>query len=229
MEFICTANSKIKAQNRRYKNEPKWKYLRWFIKAVKIMFVIVPILSFFGSQFVYNIVVVYIKSVEPNAEITEDPDYSLLILLSIVLLIFLNIILEAAKNSLTAHWILDRYNEKMWVDSGQIYRTFNVQLGGGINTFRVGDDVIEEIMPIESIHQLKIDPNSGRIEFLCKGTRTVYSDYAKKIVQSGPFYSEHMKMVFYDCYEPSFIKYLKDLGIPCEEGMIDFRINSVGR
>ena len=64
------------------------------------------------------------------------------------------------------------------------------------------------IMDLDTIHNAKYDPKSGRIEFNALGEGIFYNDYQAGVIRERWDLKEDFVAIFYDYTEPSLYEYL---------------------
>ena len=79
-------------------------------------------------------------------------------------------------------------------------------------------------MDIDTIHNARHDPKSGRIEFNALGEGIFYDDYPAGVIRDRWELKEDFVGIFYDYTEPSLYEYLKSVGVKFSEETIQFRI-----
>ena len=85
------------------------------------------------------------------------------VLFSICLILFF--ICRALISNMSSHWIDDRLNERIWTESGKMYHFIQMNSAGGINYRTADERATLYVMDMDTIHNAKYDPKSGRIEF----------------------------------------------------------------
>ncbi len=121
-----------------------------------------------------------------------------------------------------SHWILDRFDERLWAENGTINHVFRKMLVTEINGQKIGGGSIWFEYEIASIRKVKWDPASKRMELDARGTfkyflEDIHNPEAQWEID-GP--SE----VFYDGFSPSFAEFLRSCGIPFEETTFHFKV-----
>lgn len=226
MEFKFSLKDKQKAIKKRYKKEKKWKVLRITEKLSYIATVIMPI-------FIYNLFVelwerriFYEVDIYTGEERASDPGMwalgAFLAMLGVIAII------KALKFNLTSSRIFSVRDEKLFEKDGKLYHIYKTQLGGGINTFRTGDEMVVEEIILKSIRELAINSKSGRVEFIADTKKCIYADSSIQSLAEQPRIISSHKHVFYDFFTPSLIEYLKAQGIPWEEQEIQYSIRLGG-
>ena len=127
------------------------------------------------------------------------------VLFSVCLVLFF--VCRSLISNMSSHWIQDRLNERIWVEDGRLYQFIQMNFAGGLNYRSADERANMYIMDLDTIHNAKYDPKSGRIEFNALG--------------EGIFYNV---AIFYDYTEPSLYEYLKSVGIKFSEETIPFKI-----
>ena len=125
------------------------------------------------------------------------------ILFSVCLVLFF--ICRSLIANMASHWIDDRLNERIWVEDGRLYQFLY-------------------IMDLDTIHNAKYDPKSGRIEFNALGEGIFYNDYQTGVIRERWDLKEDFVAIFYDYTEPSLYEYLKSIGVKFSEETIPFKI-----
>jgi hypothetical protein len=205
LEFTITSKTKAKAKKRRIKNESKWVTLR-----------------------IISIVSLAISSVSGIAGIFFVPyeKYTLAgilgVLFSVCLVLFF--VCRSLISNMSSHWIEDRLNERIWVEGGRLYQLIQMNFAGGLNYRSADERAALYIVDIDTIHNAKHDPKSGRIEFNAFGEGVFYSDYQTGAVRERWELKEDFVGIFYDYTEPSLYEYLKSVGVKFSEETIQFRI-----
>ena len=116
------------------------------------------------------------------------------VLFSVCLVLFF--VCRSLISNMSSHWIQDRLNERIWVED----------------------------MDLDTIHNAKYDPKSGRIEFNALGEGIFYNDYQAGVIRERWDLKEDFVAIFYDYTEPSLYEYLKSVGIKFSEETIPFKI-----
>ena len=205
MEFTITPKTKAKAQKRRIKNESKWVILR----QISIVSLIVALVSGITGIFL----VPYERYVLAGV---------LGALFAVCLVLFF--ICRSLISNMSSHWIEDRLNERIWVEDGRLYQFIQMNFAGGLN-YRTADERANlYIIDIDTIHNAKHDPKSGRIEFNALGKGIFYDDYQAGVVREQWSHKEDFVGIFYDYTEPSLYEYLKSAGVTFSEETIPFKI-----
>ena len=206
MEFTYTEKSMAQARKIRYKNEPKWNWLRITTLVVWIIQIAVPIWIYFAIMNLLN-------------DSFEAWSFAIC---AFVTLGVLTLLTSVMKLKFTSDGIGDMYGEKLSLENGNLYKVYKSELGGGINALREACEVSEIRIPLSSIYNLRYDPKSKRIEFMCTTYFTMYDDWQKTSIVRQTTVGENVSQFFYDFYEPSLIDALRNQGIPCKEEQIEY-------
>ena len=129
------------------------------------------------------------------------------VLFSVCLVLFF--VCRSLISNMSSHWIQDRLNERIWVEDGRLYQFIQMNFAG---------------MDLDTIHNAKYDPKSGRIEFNALGEGIFYNDYQAGVIRERWDLKEDFVAIFYDYTEPSLYEYLKSVGIKFSEETIPFKI-----
>ena len=205
MEFTITPKTKARAKKRRIKNESKWVTLR----IISIVSLVISLVSGIVGIFVipYN-----------NFTLAGV----LGVLFAVCLVLFF--VLRSLISNMSSHWIDDRLNERIWVEGGRLYQFIQMNFAGGLN-YRTADERANlYIMDLDTIHNAKYDPKSGRIEFNAFGEGIFYNDYQAGVIRERWNLEEDFVGIFYDYTEPSLYEYLKSIGVKFSEETIPFKI-----
>ena len=182
----------MRAKRRRIKGERKWRILR-----------LLSIISLIISLTSGTVGILFIPS--EKIELISI----LGILFSVCLVLFF--ICRSLIANMASHWIDDRLNERIWVEDGRLYQFIQMNFAGGLNYRSADERANLYIMDLDTIHNAKYDPKSGRIEFNALGEGIFYNDY-------------QFVAIFYDYTEPSLYEYLKSIGVKFSEETIPFKI-----
>lgn len=205
MEFTITPKTKARAKKRRIKNESKWVTLR----IISIVSLVISLVSGIVGIFVipYN-----------NFTLAGV----LGVLFAVCLVLFF--VLRSLISNMSSHWIDDRLNERIWVEGGRLYQFIQMNFAGGLN-YRTADERANlYIIDLDTIHNAKYDPKSGRIEFNAFGEGIFYNDYQAGVIRERWNLEEDFVGIFYDYTEPSLYEYLKSIGVKFSEETIPFKI-----
>ena len=126
--------------------------------------------------------------------------------------------------NMSFHWIDDRLNERIWVEDGRLYQFIQMNFAGGLNYRSADERANLYIMDIDTIHNAKYDPKSGRIEFNALGEGIFYNDYQGGVIRDRWELKEDFVGIFYDYTEPSLYEYLKSVDVKFSEETIPFKI-----
>lgn len=201
MEFKITKENKKKARKTRVKNEKKWivfRVIKWVLELVSI------------TSFVIGIYFV------------ENSDYGKIETLGIIFSVtfVLVVITKALITNLSSHQIQDRLNEKLWMDSDNLFHFQQVAFAAGLNARHADTTGYTFMFSLESIRNVRYDAKSKRLEFIADGKGTHYSNVNRKIVdREWPL--NGFEAVFYDYFEPSLMSVLKNMGKDIEETTIN--------
>ena len=205
MEVTITPKTKARAKKRRIKNESKWVTLR----IISIVSLVISLVSGIVGIFVipYN-----------NFTLAGV----LGVLFAVCLVLFF--VLRSLISNMSSHWIDDRLNERIWVEGGRLYQFIQMNFAGGLN-YRTADERANlYIIDLDTIHNAKYDPKSGRIEFNAFGEGIFYNDYQAGVIRERWNLEEDFVGIFYDYTEPSLYEYLKSIGVKFSEETIPFKI-----
>ena len=146
MEFTITSKTKAKAQKRRIKNESKWVALR----TISIVSLVISLVSGIAGIFFV-----------PYERYTLAGVLG--VLFSVCLVLFF--VCRSLISNMSSHWIEDRLNERIWVEDGRLYQFIQMNFASGLNYRSADERANLYIMDLDTIHNAKYDPKSGRIEF----------------------------------------------------------------
>ena len=205
LEFTITQASKMRAKRRRIKGERKWRILR-----------LLSIISLIISLTSGTVGILFIPS--EKIELISI----LGILFSVCLVLFF--ICRSLIANMASHWIDDRLNERIWVEDGRLYQFIQMNFAGGLNYRSADERANMYIMDLDTIHNAKYDPKSGRIEFNALGEGIFYNDYQAGVIRERWDLKEDFVAIFYDYTEPSLYEYLKSIGVKFSEETIPFKI-----
>lgn len=205
LEFTITQASKMRAKRRRIKGERKWRILR-----------LLSIISLIISLTSGTVGILFIPS--EKIELISI----LGILFSVCLVLFF--ICRSLIANMASHWIDDRLNERIWVEDGRLYQFIQMNFAGGLNYRSADERASLYIMDLDTIHNAKYDPKSGRIEFNALGEGIFYNDYQTGVIRERWDLKEDFVAIFYDYTEPSLYEYLKSIGVKFSEETIPFKI-----
>lgn len=205
LEFTITQASKMRAKRRRIKGERKWRILR-----------LLSIISLIISLTSGTVGILFIPS--EKIELISI----LGILFSVCLVLFF--ICRSLIANMASHWIDDRLNERIWVEDGRLYQFIQMNFAGGLNYRSADERANLYIMDLDTIHNAKYDPKSGRIEFNALGEGIFYNDYQTGVIRERWDLKEDFVAIFYDYTEPSLYEYLKSAGVKFSEETIPFKI-----
>ena len=205
LEFTITQASKMRAKRRRIKGERKWRILR-----------LLSIISLIISLTSGTVGILFIPS--EKIELISI----LGILFSVCLVLFF--ICRSLIANMASHWIDDRLNERIWVEDGRLYQFIQINFAGGLNYRSADERANLYIMDLDTIHNAKYDPKSGRIEFNALGEGIFYNDYQTGVIRERWDLKEDFVAIFYDYTEPSLYEYLKSIGVKFSEETIPFKI-----
>ena len=195
----------MRAKRRRIKGERKWRILR-----------LLSIISLIISLTSGTVGILFIPS--EKIELISI----LGILFSVCLVLFF--ICRSLIANMASHWIDDRLNERIWVEDGRLYQFIQMNFAGGLNYRSADERANLYIMDLDTIHNAKYDPKSGRIEFNALGEGIFYNDYQTGVIRERWDLKEDFVAIFYDYTEPSLYEYLKSVGIKFSEETIPFKI-----
>ena len=195
----------MRAKRRRIKGERKWRILR-----------LLSIISLIISLTSGTVGILFIPS--EKIELISI----LGILFSVCLVLFF--ICRSLIANMASHWIDDRLNERIWVEDGRLYQFIQMNFAGGLNYRSADERANLYIMDLDTIHNAKYDPKSGRIEFNALGEGIFYDDYPAGVIRDRWELKEDFVGIFYDYTEPSLYEYLKSVGVKFSEETIQFRI-----
>ena len=195
LEFTITQASKMRAKRRRIKGERKWRILR-----------LLSIISLIISLTSGTVGILFIPS--EKIELISI----LGILFSVCLVLFF--ICRSLIANMASHWIDDRLNEQF----------IQMNFAGGLNYRSADERASLYIMDLDTIHNAKYDPKSGRIEFNALGEGIFYNDYQTGVIRERWDLKEDFVAIFYDYTEPSLYEYLKSIGVKFSEETIPFKI-----
>ena len=195
----------MRAKRRRIKGERKWRILR-----------LLSIISLIISLTSGTVGILFIPS--EKIELISI----LGILFSVCLVLFF--ICRSLIANMASHWIDDRLNERIWVEDGRLYQFIQMNFAGGLNYRSADERANMYIMDLDTIHNAKYDPKSGRIEFNALGEGIFYNDYQTGVIRERWDLKEDFVAIFYDYTEPSLYEYLKSIGVKFSEETIPFKI-----
>ena len=195
----------MRAKRRRIKGERKWRILR-----------LLSIISLIISLTSGTVGILFIPS--EKIELISI----LGILFSVCLVLFF--ICRSLIANMASHWIDDRLNERIWVEDGRLYQFIQMNFAGGLNYRSADERANLYIMDLDTIHNAKYDPKSGRIEFNALGEGIFYNDYQTGVIRERWDLKEDFVAIFYDYTEPSLYEYLKSVGVKFSEETIPFKI-----
>ena len=195
----------MRAKRRRIKGERKWRILR-----------LLSIISLIISLTSGTVGILFIPS--EKIELISI----LGILFSVCLVLFF--ICRSLIANMASHWIDDRLNERIWVEDGRLYQFIQMNFAGGLNYRSADERASLYIMDLDTIHNAKYDPKSGRIEFNALGEGIFYNDYQTGVIRERWDLKEDFVAIFYDYTEPSLYEYLKSIGVKSSEETIPFKI-----
>ena len=158
MEFTITSKTKAKAQKRRIKNESKWVALR----TISIVSLVISLVSGIAGIFFV-----------PYERYTLAGVLG--VLFSVCLVLFF--VCRSLISNMSSHWIQDRLNERIWVEDGRLYQFIQMNFAGGLNYRSADERANMYIMDLDTIHNAKYDPKSGRIEFNALGEGIFYNGH----------------------------------------------------
>ena len=187
----------MRAKRRRIKGERKWRILR-----------LLSIISLIISLTSGTVGILFIPS--EKIELISI----LGILFSVCLVLFF--ICRSLIANMASHWIDDRLNERIWVEDGRLYQFIQMNFAGGLNYRSADERANLYIMDLDTIHNAKYDPKSGRIEFNALGEGIFYNDYQTGVIRERWDLKEDFVAIFYDYTEPSLYEYLKSIGVDNE-------------
>ena len=205
LEFKITQASKTRARRRRIKGERKWRALR----LLSIISLIISLIS--GTVGIFFV---------PYESYTLAGVLS--VLFSVCLVLFF--VCRSLITNMSSHWIDDRLNERIWVEDGRLYQFIQMNFAGGLNYRSADERANLYIMDLDTIHNAKYDPKSGRIEFNALGEGIFYNDYQTGVIRERWDLKEDFVAIFYDYTEPSLYEYLKSVGVTFSEETIPFKI-----
>ena len=205
LEFKITQASKTRARRRRIKGERKWRTLR----LISIISLIISLIS--GTIGIFFV---------PYESYTLAGVLG--VLFSVCLVLFF--VCRSLITNMSSHWIDDRLNERIWVEDGRLYQFIQMNFAGGLNYRSADERANLYIMDLDTIHNAKYDPKSGRIEFNALGEGIFYDDYQAGAVRERWDLKEDFVAIFYDYTEPSLYEYLKSVDIKFSEETIPFKI-----
>ena len=195
----------MRAKRRRIKGERKWRILR-----------LLSIISLIISLTSGTVGILFIPS--EKIELISI----LGILFSVCLVLFF--ICRSLIANMASHWIDDRLNERIWVEDGRLYQLIQMNFAAGLNYRSADERANLYIMDLDTIHNAKYDPKSGRIEFNALGEGIFYNDYQTGVIRERWDLKEDFVAIFYDYTEPSLYEYLKSAGVKFSEETIPFKI-----
>ena len=144
------------------------------------------------------------------------------VLFSVCLVLFF--VCRSLITNMSSHWIDDRLNERIWVENGRLYQLIQMNFAGELNYRSADEQANLYIMDLDTIHNAKYDPKSGRIEFNALGEGIFYNDYQAGVIRERWDLKEDFVAIFYDYTEPSLYEYLKSVGVMFSEETIPFKI-----
>ncbi len=204
IELRISKKTKRKARRRRERGEKKWRVLR----LVMLLSIAISILSF-------GIAIFWVPSDE----------YGMLFLLIAIFAVLLvgGFVIKGLLINFTSHWIQDRLNERMWIETDVVYHFVQIAFAAGLNCRNADASAYLYEYNIWSITDAKYDSKSGRIEFKADGKVTYYKNYYRKIVEKEREYRA-MPVVCYEYMTPSLYDYLVEQGIVFELTTLDFKV-----
>lgn len=204
-EFTITPESKAKAKKRRIKGERKWVLLR----LLSIVSFVISLVS--GTIGIFLV---------PHEQIALVDILGALF--SVCLITFF--VCRALISNFTSHWIDDRLNEQIWIEDGKMYHFIQMNFAAGMNYRTADERAALYIIDLDTIHNAKHDPQSGRIEFNALGKGIFYSDYQSGAIKYQWDLKQDFVGIFYDYTKPSLYEYLKSIGVQFSQETITFRI-----
>ena len=195
----------MRAKRRRIKGERKWRTLR----LISIISLIISLIS--GTTGIFFV---------PYERYTLAGVLG--VLFSVCLVLFF--VCRSLITNMSSHWIDDRLNERIWVENGRLYQLIQMNFAAGLNYQTADERANLYIMDIDTIHNAKYDPKSGRIEFNALGEGIFYNDYQGGVIRERWELKEDFVAIFYDYTEPSLYEYLKSVGVTFSEETIPFKI-----
>ena len=105
-----------------------------------------------------------------------------------------------------------------------MYHFIQMNFAAGMNYRTADERAVLYIIDLDTIHNAKYDPQSGRIEFNAFGEGIFYNDYQAGAIRERWNLEEDFVGIFYDYTEPSLYEYLKSIGVQFSQETIAFRI-----
>lgn len=204
MEFKITNSTKRNARKTRIKNEKKWLPFR--ISA--LVFAIISLAAFVIGTFVIDY---------ENGALAGI--YGVVFAAALIICV----IMEAVIINMSSHWIMDRLNERIWIEGDVLYHFVQTSFAAGLNSRNADERGYLFAMDISSIAEACFDPKSKRIEFKAWGNGCHYSDVRNEIIDKQ-WALKGFPAVFYDYTEPSLIEALKAKGVTFREETLNFKI-----
>lgn len=205
MKFNSSDNSRLKAINKRYKYEYKWRGYRWWIRMLTAIGLCAILISLY--RFIFNI-----GNIAVNL---------LYVCFAIPIGILVPFFLKKIAQSAAASWITDIFSEELEIKDGVITREYTLSLGAGYMNLLEGNNRVIMITKLSDIYDLKLCEKTGRIQFNALTRIMYYNDWRKKIIEQD-YIKEDFLNVYYNYFEPDLIQYFKESGIPYVEGDMDF-------
>lgn len=211
MNFEINDFEKLRIKRRRYRYEKKWRPFRIACTILNIVSIIIPLWKFYYIFYLGNMGV----RVDDIGQV----------LFGWFIPAACSWFIRMCVANMTSQWVTDMFHEELRVENGIMIRSNSHSLGQGAMALVEGQDRFISEMIVDSIHNLKINERSGRIEFLCSEHTVYYDDWKRKIVHFD-LQQTDVRKVFYDYYKPSLIEYMKSLNIPYVEGDMKFKMSN---
>lgn len=129
--------------------------------------------------------------------------------------------LKMIVRSMVSSWVTDIFSEKLEIKDNTIFREYSLSLGAGYMNLMEGHDRVIMMTRLSDIHDLRMCEKTGRIQFYADTRIMYYNDWKNKVLEQN-YVKQDFLNVYYDYFEPSFINYLKETGIPYIEGDMKF-------
>lgn len=205
-ELVITDKAKKKARKRRQKNEKKWLGYR----IISSTLLVICVVSFVVGVF-----------------LVDDSNYNLFSTYTMVFSATLvgTVVARSLLTKASSHWIQDRLNERVWIETNQIHHFVQTSFAAGLNTYNADERAYLFVMDISSIRNARYDDKSGRIEFTVDGRGYHYSDYRKNVVDKE-WTLNGFEAIFYDSTQPSLFDVLRECGVRFKVGTIDYKFSN---
>lgn len=124
---------------------------------------------------------------------------------------------------MSSHWIMDRLNERIWIEGNTLYHFVQTSFAAGLNSRNADERGYLFTMDISPVTEASVDPKSKRIEFKAWGTGYHFSDVRKESIdKQWPL--KGFSAVFYYYTEPGLQEELERRGVSFREESLNFKI-----